>query len=131
MSTSIDDMFYHGRKVTNYVKGATNFSEGTDEHKITVPTGKRWILIGGVINVTQNATLDVTIKDASDNMLMYLNDEAAGTGYIVVPGSKANKPANQRGIIMIAGEYVHVEFGAAQDANAHISLQVIEYSTTG
>jgi len=116
------------RRVTNYVKGASNFSESTSEHKITVPTGKRYWIIAGVIGRDQAETLDVSLHNSSDGTLLYMADEAAGTGVINIPNTKNLGPAATGPIPADAGDYMKFAFGGAQGAAAEITLIVLEVS---
>ncbi len=116
----------HGGKVKDsQVTGASNFSEDTSNHKITVPAGKRWRLLYGVIYRDQNADLTIALKDSGDKMLNILTYAAAGTGWLNIwqaTNYRANAP-----IILKAGDYVLVTFGAAQGAGGIINMRFLEY----
>lgn len=122
------DLFLFGKKNDNYVIDSSTFSESTSEHRYTVPANKRWFLIGGYADPDQNATVGVAIYDSSDQKLLNLAYAGAGTALVSYPQSTAstNVPQLSLPIVMDAGDYLAVVFGAAQAGAAEITCVVIE-----
>ena len=128
-------IFQGGTLKDNYVvkgtaagAGKGNFSESEQQHKITVPAGKRWLLWGGHVKRDANATMGIQINNSSDQMIHYLHYRAAAAetvGY----GGGFHGTANAQGTIpvpMKAGDYLQFDFGANQAATASISAIVTE-----
>ena len=88
----------------------------TTHYVAEVPAGKVWWLWGGYVDIENNSTVDVTIKDASDNILMLLLDEAAGTASFGFPDPALH--TCQMPIPLLAGWYIEIVFGAAQSTAA-------------
>jgi hypothetical protein len=120
------DPTHVGTIVTNYKKGAAGGAPWTDttHYKVTVPTYKRWWLFGGVVNRDANQTCDVMVYDSSNNIVLYLADQAAGTGISHYPDSTLAQV--QMPIPLEAGMYVQATFDGAQGANAYASCYVLE-----
>lgn len=91
----------------------------------TVPTGKRWILMGGVVYLSDNATLNVYHRDSSDNVLARLATYAAGTGYKPYP-IETYAGATGRPLVLDAGEDISAVAGASQGATAFATCLVLE-----
>jgi len=113
------------RKIDNYDKDATGGGlwATTQQYKVTVPSGKRWFLLGGITYRSVSSTLTGAIHDSSDNMLYYVCSAAAATGYVMYPQTtfQLGTPA-----VLDAGDYVNITFGTAQDANAFCTCVVLE-----
>lgn len=116
------------RKVSVYLEDATTAFDSTTAHAITCPAGKRWFLIGGITGRDVSSTLDITVKNVSNAILMWLEDSAAGTGASSYPSIvAANKHMiHNRLIILDVGEYVAWAFGTAQGASAYLSYNYLE-----
>ena len=93
--------------------------DDTTHYVVTVPAGKIYWLWGGYVDIENNATCDVTIKDASGNIIMLLLDEAAGTAAFGYPDPALH--TCQMPIPMLAGWEVEILFGAAQSTAAFAS----------
>ena len=93
--------------------------DDTTHYVVTVPAGKIHLLWGGYVDIENNATLDVTIRDASDNIIMYLLDEAAGTAAFHYPDPAVCGVGHP--IPLLAGWYAEALFGAAQSTAAFAS----------
>lgn len=126
---SLQYFFYGGKIVPNYVvkgtaagAGKGNFSTAETEHRITVPTGKKWLLWDVTVYRDVNATLVVYINNSSDETIIYLGASGAGTGFTSL--RQVAYPSFPT--IMKAGDYVRVVFGANQAAIASIAAVVTE-----
>lgn len=122
----ITDILPFARKLNNYEADATSGTlwVSTTQFKVVCPTGKRWYLLYGVFNRTVNASVVMYIRDISNQVIGWLGALTAATGVAGYPyytGSLSN-PLR----VIDAGEYVSLEFGAAQDANAYASCVVLE-----
>lgn len=113
------------RKLNNYDKDATagGLWTSTTTYVVEVPTGKRWVVLGGVINRDANATAQCFLYDSSDNIIGVLASEGASTGLTTFPTSSYQIGTSW---ILDAGEYVKTTFGAAQGANAYHTFVVLE-----
>lgn len=109
----------------NYLEDATSAWDATTHHAYTVPAGERWLLFGGVINRDANATLDVTVQNAAGKTILYLSDQAAGTGITHYPDSSVGGDQIIRPIPLDAGMVVYILTGAAQGAGAYSSCFII------
>jgi len=120
--------FLGGKLVDNKVVGASNFSVSTTSHKITVPTGKRWIFMYGNVYRDVNtgtATLVIDLKDSGDELLLWhCVSVAAGTGHTSFPGYSI--AAFKYPFVLEAGDYLEFTFGEAQGAAAYIIARVLE-----
>lgn len=120
------DEFRRGTKVSNYEKDATGATAlwPTDKlYKVICPVGKRVYLLGGSIYRAVSSTLVVTVKDASDDIIMYMSYKAAATGNTGFPESAFTGNAQ---IILDDGEYISAVFGTSQNANSYASCNWIE-----
>lgn len=114
--------------VTNYEKDATGVTTrwpDTTHYKVTVPSGKRWFFIGGIVNRTVSATVTVWVKDSSNNVLYQIDSKAAATGPLPYPSGTTYMIGNYP-FPMDDGTYIEMIFGVAQDANAYASCMVLE-----
>jgi len=89
-------------------------------HTQTVPAGKRWLFYDGSVERDVNATLQITITDAADHVLVESDTEAAGTTRVQVSGLFKVLP-----LILDAGEKIVLTWGAGQ-TTPEISLVVLE-----
>ena len=125
-------MLATGVKKNYYIEDATDNAatnlkfDSTTEQKYTVPSGKRWYLIGGVVNRDVSKTLTITACDTSDKIIHSVAFASAGTGKHNYPTGVAGTANLHRPIILDAGEYIHIVFGDAQGAGAYASCVVIE-----
>lgn len=118
---------FGGEILDNLVKGAANFSVSTTNHKITVPTGVRWLFFGGRVNRSANATLVIRLYESGDEVILQLQDDAAATGATNYPNTdKAEMTVPGMPIPLKAGDYINIVFGAAQGATASCSAIVLE-----
>ena len=108
--------------------GATARWPDTTHYKVEVPAGWTYWFVAGNCYVTQNGTCDVMLYNASDKLVMYLADYAAGTGHKPFPDATYG-PGLKRPIKMTPGMYIQATFGAAQDASAYATCYV--YATKG
>lgn len=115
-----------GQLKNDYTLGATNFSESTSDHRITCPAGKQWTIIHILVNRSDAATLNVRIRNASDQLTGYIDNVASGTGTTVMGSTQASTVTAQMPVILTAGQYIWFNFGAAQGATASCSLWYIE-----
>lgn len=129
---NISDILQYAKKVDNYEKdatGATALWPADTTYVATCPTGKRWFLIGGVIKPDVNATAMTIVFNSSDEPLYQVGYQAASTNQQALLKQTADyNHANSHGhpLIMDAGDYLKVTFGAAQTANAYCSCVVLE-----
>jgi len=105
-------VFLGGKRITNVeTLGAVAIKTWT------VPTGKRWLVLGGYAERDQNATLDMWATDSGDKIIWSKDQVAAGVtniGWLV------------DGILIIdAGDKFVYTWGAAQ-TTPEISLLVLE-----
>ena len=116
---------YSAKKVDNYAIDATGGGlwTTTTTYKIVCPTGKRWVLIGGVINRGVSATVNVIVYNASDEPIQFLYYAAASTG---TSGYPSSTNAGNGVPILDVGEYVLATFGAAQNAASYMTCLVLE-----
>jgi len=110
----------HGRIKYQYVKGGSNFSVSTTNHRITVPNGRKWIVQGGIVNRDVSAAVTVRIYNAADELLHNLLDVGAGTGVSYYPQNL------KKDIMLDEGWYIVFAFTVAQGATAEISLTYLE-----
>ena len=119
------------KKIDNYAADATGGGlwTSTTTYEVTVPAGKRWFLLGGVIKPDTSATTSTTAYNAADEPLYKIGYQAAGTNLQAMLKQTADyNHANPHGhpLVLDAGDYVDVEFGAAQGASAYCSCVVLE-----
>lgn len=90
-----------------------------------VPAGERWKLLGGMVERDTSATLDVRGYNAADHDIYFLSDAVAGTYTVEVP-NKADFKRNYGGdIILEAGDYIKIVWGAAQ-TNPRVTIRVLK-----
>ena len=115
-----------GVLIDNYIVDATDNGAGNDKwtsttvQTYTVPVNRRWALDGGTVTrdtSTGTATLDVSIFNAADKLLLILDQAADATGTTPFPDPTFT---GERifPFIMSAGWYVKVVIGEAQGAAA-------------
>ena len=109
---------------SGYTAPASAFSESVLEHRATVPAAKRWFLTGGIINRDASETVQVYVKDASDQIIHWLSTKSAATGSHAWP-EQALHPATKL-IVMDPGWYVQFLFGGNQGAGAYLSCAALE-----
>lgn len=115
-----------GRKINNRLLDSSTWLT-TSTHKFVVPTGKRWFVLGGIVNRSDAATLEIKVADTSDLTIDYIDTQAAGTGITAWPNDTVDaKISTSYPKILDAGERISLVFGAAQGATAYISCIVIE-----
>lgn len=115
----MDGEWFLLRKVNNYVAPAASW-DTTATHNLTVPASTRWVVIGGHVTRDANETVTVYARDSSNNNLVTLMNEGAGTGttYHAIPTNQL--------LVLDAGEDVQFTFGGAQGAGASLSLVILE-----
>jgi hypothetical protein len=118
------------KKNVEELTGGSNFSESTTEHRITVPTGKRYYVFCGSVDPDNNSTVTIRVKSSGGKTYGLLMSEAATTT-LKVWGSTVESVNNSRSVSGIpypldAGDYVQVEFGAAQGATSEIVTAWLE-----
>lgn len=112
---------------SDYSADATSTWDSTTNKKYTVPAGERWFLYGGTVTRDANQTLIVTVKDASDQTVIQLDSQGAGTGLTAYP-NQASTGAIVFPLPMDAGYYVDITCGGAQGAGA---IATIYYERVG
>jgi len=135
MSHIFAELLTLAKKVNNYIEDATDNAAtnakftSTTTQEWTVPTGKRWFVLGGNFNWNVSATAIFQAHDSSDKIIGTLMKTTAITGdhpwpsilsSVMVSGDHASP------WILDAGEYVKVTAGAAQGATATASCVVLE-----
>lgn len=133
MSQGQFDEILYCHKVNNYIEDATDIAAGNDKFDsdqlatMIVPAGKRWILLGGVVNRDASSTLTIYVKDASDNIIHLVLYSGATAALTTWPdNADSEKTYIFHPIILDVGEYVEFSFGAAQGAGAFLSCVVLE-----
>lgn len=130
--TKIAPFPYNQNIVSNYIVDTGDTGAGNDKwtsttvQTYTVPTGKRWLLWGGSVFLSDNATLVVDITDGT-NTLMNLATYAATTGWLSILET-ANLGNWVLPIIMDPAWTVKITCGAAQGATAKATCVVTEYT---
>lgn len=128
---NLDDLIY-AEKINHFeadATGATALWPDTTHYRAECPASKRWFLIGGICKRDAAQTATVTIRDSSDNMILYLEFQGAATATFVYPSRSAgslNWTIAHTGIVIDAGEYIEILFGGAQGAGAYASCIVLE-----
>lgn len=124
---NIADQWLYAKKIDNYeidpVAGLKVLWTSTIAFKATVPAGKRWIFLGGIVDRNVSSTLTGHIRSKADKYLRTLIEETAATGEKFYPEYVYGWPTP---IIMDAGDYIHLHFGTAQDAGSWATAQVLE-----
>lgn len=115
------------RKLNNYVLDATGggLFTSTTRYRVTVPPGKRWILLGGIINRDNSSTLSIYLYDVDDNIIGRLLQEAAGTGIDSFPEEEWSIGTSW---VLDPGEYIESIYGTAQGVAAYHTCVVLEVS---
>jgi hypothetical protein len=110
-----------------YAAAGTTYWTSTTVFKATVPTGKRWIVLGGMIYRSQNATVIAQGCDASDHKMYQFVSEAAAQTLTTFPNRTASAAfGDYSRAVLDPTDYIQFTFGAAQDTNAYITLVVLE-----
>lgn len=128
------DLLELGEKVNNYISDATDNGTGNDKFDSTilmeyeVPSGKKWIVIGGIVNRDVSSTMSVRAYNSSDEIIHQFISEGAATGITTWPHTTGTTGNMQgvRAIILDEGDYVKLTFGTAQGASAEASCVVVE-----
>lgn len=130
----VKNLYTSSRKINNYLEDATDNAAGnlkfdsTTVATLTVPTGYRWLVIGGAVNRDVSGTLAVVGKDTSDKLIYVFHEEGASTTHSAWPANAAAvKESDYNGVpILDPGEYVEFTFGAAQSTACSVSCVVLE-----
>jgi len=132
MSQIYAELLTLAKKFNNYeidpVTGLKVLWLSTTSFRAVVPTGKRWFVIGGVVNRNVSSTLTITIRDSSNALILRIQYLAAATGISLWPSTYSDI-ANMdivNPIPLDAGEYFDLLFGTAQDAGSYASCMVLE-----
>lgn len=123
----IANLLTTAKKIDNYeidpVTGDKVLWTSTIAYKATVPAGKRWFFLGGIVDRNVSSTVNGHIRNSADKYLRTLIEEAAGTGEKFYPEYIYGWPTP---IVMDVGDYIHLHFGTAQDAGSWATAQVLE-----
>ena len=123
-----------GVVLSNYIEDATDNAAtnakwtSTTVQSYTVPDNRRWLLHGGVVTRdadTGTATLDVSLYDAADNLVLILDQAAHATGTTSYPDPTYSGYINFP-VLMGTGWYVKITVGEAQGAGAAATCMVEE-----
>lgn len=129
---NIADQLPYAKKIDTYevyAASGTTYWSSTTTYEATVPAGKRWILLYGMVDPDASATVAVHIKNVADKILSLLTNVTAGTAIISVPNTVASSTTlDSKLIILDAGQYVGVTFGAAQGTSADVNFSFLELS---
>lgn len=111
-----------------YAASGTTYWSSTTTYEATVPVSKRWYFLYGMVDPDASATVAVHVKNSADKILTLLTNVAAGTAIISVPNTVASSTTlNPDGlIVMDAGDYIGVTFGAAQGTGADVNFSFLE-----
>lgn len=124
------DLLVAGKKVNNYEADATGGTLWVDttHFKCVVPLGRRWFVLGGIINRSDSGTAITRYYDAADKVLYQADFLNAATGVSAWPNTVASTGVGNVApwFILDEGEYVETLYGAAQGATAYQSCVVIE-----
>lgn len=90
----------------------------------TVPTNKRWLIVGGYAERDANATLDLKITDSADKTIMIFDQIAAGVTNIGF-GNFDTDGWSFTPFVLTAGDKIVVTWGAAQ-TTPEVALLVME-----
>jgi len=95
---------------------------------LIVPEGKKWFLIGGVLNRSVSATSEICLYDENGNIILVLMITGAAVGRIAFPSQSASISVLQASypIPMLAGWYLRFDCDAAQTSAAYITYLVVE-----
>lgn len=117
-------------KINHWVKDATGggatgttYWVDTTHCRFTVPAGKRWIILGGIVKRGVAATCLIYLRDVAGENVLKIFDEAAAANTKNWPES-----VYQIGVPYVAdaGEDITATFGVAQDATSEMSCVVME-----
>ncbi len=117
-------------KQNNYDIDATAGGLWTNDqtYQATVPDGKRWIVLGGIINRDVSSTLTVRAYDGTNIIHQYCSQGAA-TSVTTWP-SNVNDVNTRNGaafpFILDEGEFIRIYFGTAQTGGAYCTCVVLE-----
>lgn len=115
------------RKAITYLLDATSTWDSTTNHKLVVPTGKRWKVLVITVKNDVNATVSTYWLDSSDVVIAQLGNQAANTARTTWPDTGTSDflqgPEN---LIMDAGEQIEIACGVAQGAGAYIYVHALE-----
>lgn len=112
-----------------YAGSGTDYWTSTTAFKVIVPTGYRAFVLGGYVEREVSGTVTVKAYDVGDNIIASMDYQAAATGSSTWPtntDSTAMLGCGGYPIILDAGEYVLVTFGAAQSTAAFASVRWLE-----
>lgn len=116
-------------KATAAGAGKGGFSENEQEHKMTVPTGKMWLLLYGSVLIDVNAAINCKIMRSDDLDIALVLTEGASTGMKYFPEIPAAAAIPRPyAFILKAGDYLHFDYGANQDATAFVFARFLEVS---
>lgn len=115
------------RLVDNYeidpVTGLKVLWLSTTSYRAVVPTGKRWILLGGLVNRNVSSTYSGHIYNSDNKAVMRIANQGAATGLHAYPESGFQTGEAYR---LDSGWYLDLAFGTAQDAGSYATCMVLE-----
>ena len=125
------DLLTLAKKIDNYEIDATGGTARwtTDKiYKNVVPAGKRWFVMGGVVNRDVASTFTVRIYNSGDKIVQHLDTQSAATGLSSWPSNVASAAVDAGAWPkpLDAGDYVQVTFATSQTAGAYASCVVLE-----
>lgn len=128
--TIITEVQTIGKLVTNYeidpVTGLKVLWLSTTSYRAVVPTGKRWVLLGGMINRAVSSTYSIHIYDDTPLITARLDNQGAATGITAFPSSTYQTGEAYK---LDPGWYIDIAFGTAQDAGSYATCLVLEVKT--
>lgn len=98
----------------------------TTSYRAVVPTGYRWVLLGGLVNRNVSSTYSAHIYNAAAKAVMRVANQGAATGLHAYPESGFQTGEAFR---LDAGWYLDLAFGSAQDAGSYATCLVLEIKT--
>ena len=117
-----------------YIVDAGDTGTGNDKWDSTtvmeweVPSGKKWLFIGGTVKNSADATVTVDLYDSADKVVFGLASIAAPGAAARVQFPDSDIGYVHRPIPMAEGWYVKMTMGAAQGAAAEANCLVLEWS---
>lgn len=122
------DLLMRGPKVNYQYLDATSTWDSDTNHKAICPAGKRWFVLNGVVIRDVSSTATITVIDASDVILCYIQSVSAGTGDIGFMGNldEHKSPGTTPLLRIDEGEKIEFDFGTAQTGAASLNFTVIE-----
>lgn len=131
MSGIIAELLTVAKKLNNYeiYSASGTLWTSTTVYTAVVPAGKRWFVLGGLINRNVSSTISIRVYDAADKHILNIGETAAATAYTTWPCTVATGSRLHGGIypiILDAGEYVTILFGTAQDTSSWATCVVLE-----